>query len=236
MRAQPSDDLREGGLPAFAARLRDVFGWPTRRQSMDVASRFSVLRTRLMQEMGRQGWKRLGVCPMTDGAGATYVAANLALATARMPHHEVLLVDLALGNPALAVQLGLQGDPRFVPYLMAQDIKPADFMIRIESQGRLSCCLPDGPVDGGAELLQDELARERIGQLVTESQCDLAIFDLGPVLGTDEGLAALPAMDAVLLVADGMSGTGRNVADCQRLLADMPPLLGVVLNKAEIVE
>lgn len=205
------------------------------REEQDVAARFSVLRTRLLQEMSRQRWRRLGVCPITDGAGATYVAANLALAASRLPNCDVLLVDLALGHPSLAAQMGIAGDFRFVSYLRGEDVKPDDFVARIEGERNLRCFTPGRAIPAGAELLQDEVARERIDRLVSESGCDLAIFDLSPVLGTDEGLAGLPAMDAVLLVADGKNGTGRQITDCQRLLADMPPLLGVVLNKAEIV-
>lgn len=205
------------------------------REEQDVAARFSVLRTRLLQEMGRQRWRRLGVCPITDGAGATYVAANLALAASRLPNCDVLLVDLALGHPSLAAQMGIAGDFRFISYLRGEDLKPDDFAARIEGERNLRCFTPGRAIPAGAELLQDEIARERIDRLVTESGCDLAIFDLSPVLGTDEGLAGLPAMDAVLLVADGKNGTGRQITDCQRLLADMPPLLGVVLNKAEMV-
>lgn len=185
--------------------------------------------------MGRQGWRRLGICPISDGAGATYVAANLALAAARLPHCDVLLVDLALSHPALAMQLGIPGDFRLVRYLRGEDLTPQDFAARIEGEKNLRCYTSGRPIAGGAELLQDEIARQRINALVDDSKCDLAIFDLSPVLGTDEGLAALPAMDAVLLVADGQTGTGRDVADCQRLLADMPPLLGIVLNKAEML-
>lgn len=205
------------------------------REEQEVAARFSVLRTRLLQEMSRRRWRRLGVCPITDGAGATYVAANLALAASRLPNCDVILVDLALGHPSLAAQMGIPGDFRFISYLRGEDLNPDDFTARIEGERNLRCFTSGRAIPAGAELLQDETARERIDRLVTESSCDLAIFDLSPVLGTDEGLAGLPAMDAVLLVADGRNGTGRQITDCERLMANMPPLLGVVLNKAEMV-
>ncbi|WP_232816600.1 P-loop NTPase family protein [Paracoccus zhejiangensis] len=146
-----------------------------------------------------------------------------------------MLVDLALGHPSLAMQLGVPGDFRLVSYLRGEDLQPDDFVNRIEGETNLRCFTSGRAIPDGAELLQDEVTRERIDRLVTDSGCDLAIFDLSPVLGTDEGLAGLPVMDAVLLVADGRSGTGQQITDCQRLLADMPPLLGVVLNKAEDV-
>lgn len=236
MSAQFDEVSQRGENPSLMQRLRGVMGRPSpHRAQLDIAGRFSVLRTRLLQEMGRQGARRLGVCPISDGAGATYVAANLALATARLSHLDVLLVDLALGHPSMGMQLGVEGQQGFVPYLRGEGGKGSDLLTKIESEGNLNCVLPHRSTDRGAEILQDEGARERIGQLVESSNCDIAIFDLSPVLRTDEGLAALPMMDAILLVADGRSGTGRDVAECQRLMADMPPLLGVVLNKAELL-
>lgn len=204
--------------------------------ALDVAGRFAVLRTRLLREMNRQGWRRLGVCPITDGAGATYVAANLALAAARLPNSKVLLVDLALGDPALNLQLGMPGDGGFLRYLQGEDLDPETLSQPMRGEPNLRCLTIDGPTLGGPELLQDQETRDRISGLIDVTGCNLAIFDLSPVLRTDEGLAALPIMDAVLLVADGKTGNGREIADCQRLLADMPPLLGVVLNKAELLE
>lgn len=234
MTARPTVRRPEAGSSSRVTPLRGTTS-RAERNEQDVAARFSVLRTRLLQEMTRQRWRRLGVCPITDGAGATYVAANLALAASRLPNCDVILVDLALGHPSLARQMNIPGDFGFVSYLRGEDLTPDDFAARIEGEKNLRCFTPGRPIAAGAELLQDEVARERIEQLVTESGCDLAIFDLSPVLGTDEGLAGLPMMDAVLLVADGKTGTGRQIADSQRLLADMPPLLGVVLNKAEIL-
>ena len=46
-------------------------------------------------------------------------------------------------------------------------------------------------------------------------------------------LAALPLADAILLVADGRRGTAADMAECERLLAGMPPVMGVVLNKSD---
>lgn len=237
MTAQDEKDFR-GDVTSSSrkdkkARARRRRG--AQREFLDIGGRFSLLRTRLLQEMGRQNARRLGVCPVDSGAGATYVAANLALATARLPHLDVLLVDLALGDPGMATQLGLPGDPRFARYLEGEDLKPDDFSFIRGASDNLTCFLPDEPNLRASEILQDDRARERIGKLVAESECDLAIFDLSPVLGTDEGLAAMPMMDAILLVADGRDGTGREIADCKRLMADMPPLMGVILNKAEIL-
>ena len=68
----------------------------------------------------------------------------------------------------------------------------------------------------------------------------------GPVLWATLGalgLATLAALAlrwhsrrrgwAVLLVADGRNGTAANMAEAERLLAGMPPVMGVVLNKSD---
>ena len=43
----------------------------------------------------------------------------------------------------------------------------------------------------------------------------------------------MPMADAILLVADGRRNTAANMAEAQRLLTGMPPVLGLILNKSE---
>jgi Mrp family chromosome partitioning ATPase len=60
----------------------------------------------------------------------------------------------------------------------------------------------------------------------------IVIFDLPPVLNTDDAIAVLPKMDCVLMVVgDGVS-TSADIEESLRLVPD-EKLLGVVLNKAE---
>lgn len=246
-----TEDVRSGPVSqsVFRERLkrlseklavREHFDRLVRRRKtkaqMLVEDRFAVLRTRVLREMRANGWSKLGVCSVSGGAGSTYIAANLALAAARRPRGKVTVVDLALSRPALADQLGVQGSAAFVEFLQGGKL-PADVgTTTLPGEDNLKILALDRALPAGAEILQDEATRARIVKLVgTTNDSDLAIFDLSPVIGTDEGLAALPMMDAYLLIADGRAGSLRDMNECQRLLVDMPSLMGVVLNKAELL-
>ncbi len=61
----------------------------------------------------------------------------------------------------------------------------------------------------------------------------IEILDTAALIGGDAALATLPLADAVLLVADGSRSTHNDMLKAERLLKDMPPIMGVVLNKAE---
>ena len=198
-----------------------------------ITTQFDLARTRILHETARRNWRRIAISPVRQGAGASFVSVNLALSMARQPSKRVVLADLNLGQPSIARYLGIAGSPPLSPLLRGQPSLGA--IVRLDGAPNLAVIAHAAPEPHGAELLQDPLTATRLaaaaGQFDPQA---LTLFDTAPLLGGDAGLAALPLADAVLLVADGRSGTARDIADCLRLLEGMPPLLGVILNKAEI--
>jgi len=212
---------REAALTASDARHAGI-----------VAQRFSLLRTRILREMRSRGWSRLAVVPVTPGAGGTFVAVNLALALARQPHMQVGLIDLDLGKPGIAGRLGLPGCAGIAAALReGGDLD--SLMAEIEEAPNLSVLAPERAEPGAAELLQDEALAQAMRRLHEAAPTRIAVIDTAALLGEDAALAALPLADALLLVADGRRGTAADMAECERLLAGMPPVMGVVLNKSE---
>lgn len=198
-----------------------------------IAQRFSILRTRILLEMRNRGWRRLAVAPVTRGAGGTFVAVNLALALARQKHTDVMLVDLDLARPSVAATLAIPGCDS-VSAALASGSPIAPLVKTIAEAPNLSVLAPDRPEAEASEVLQDRSLADALGALVAaQSEQGIALFDTGPLLAEDEALATLPLADAILLVADGRRGTGADMAEAQRLLVGMPPVLGVILNKAE---
>jgi Mrp family chromosome partitioning ATPase len=61
----------------------------------------------------------------------------------------------------------------------------------------------------------------------------LVVIDAPPVLMSDDVLALLPQLDAVLLIVDGTKTTAAEVRACERLFDGQCPLMGVVLNRAQ---
>ena len=197
-----------------------------------IAQRFSLLRTRILHEMRSRGWSKLAVVPVTPGAGGTYVAVHLSLALARQPHTKVALIDLDLGRPSVARELGVPGCGALAPVLRdSGELDP--LLARVDEAPNLAVLAPERPEPGAAELLQDETLVQAMQRLNDRHPLEIVIMDTAALLGEDAALAALPLADALLLVADGRRSTAADMTEAERLLVGMPPVMGVVLNKSE---
>jgi Mrp family chromosome partitioning ATPase len=62
---------------------------------------------------------------------------------------------------------------------------------------------------------------------------DVILYDLPPLLAGDDVTGFLPNLDCVLLVIGGGLTKPSEVTECERMLEDHCPLLGVVLNMDE---
>ncbi|QFQ87486.1 chromosome partitioning protein [Paracoccus kondratievae] len=197
-----------------------------------IAQRFALLRTRILREMRSRGWRKLAVVPVTPGAGGTFVAVNLALALARQPHTRVALIDFDLGRPGVAGQLGIPGCTA-VSAALREGGDLGGLVSRVNEAPNLSVLAPERAEPNAAELLQDEALAQAMTRLHDNRPVEISIIDTAALLDQDAALAALPLTDALLLVADGRRGTAADMEECERLLAGMPPVMGVVLNKSE---
>ena len=64
---------------------------------------------------------------------------------------------------------------------------------------------------------------------------DVVLVDMPPMLATDDVMAFLPNVDAMLLIAAAGSSTIKEVDDCERELAEHSNVMGVILNKCKYV-
>ena len=191
---------------------------------------YDHLRTRLVQALGENGWNRVLVTAPTQGCGASTIAANLALSLARRPSGRTVLIDLDLRQPSLARMFGLSEPGPLRDVLTGAQPIEAHFRrlghtLALGLNGRAE---PDP-----AELLQEPDTAHALEAVLEDLAPDVTICDMPAMLECDDLLAALPEADAVLLVVDGTRTTAAHVRECERLLKDRSPLLGVVLNRAE---
>lgn len=219
-----------GGLGLDRGRDPDAQG-PDAQDSATRSQSLALLRTRLMREMRERGWNRLAVVPVTPGAGGTTVAVDLAQVIRRHSGTRVMLVDLDLANPAVASRLGLPGCAGYAQTTRAGGDLAALLHVPPDHPN-FAVLAPAAPEDEAAEFVQGQRMVNALQQLVKSDPAHVVLMDCAPLLGGDVGLAALPLADAILLVADGRRTTAAQMKECERLLADMPPLMGVVLNKA----
>lgn len=200
----------------------------SRRDPAHVA--FDVLRTRLLRAFQKHGWTRLGITAPDKGCGKTFVSANLALSLSRQPDIRAVLMDLDLRAPGLAKVLGIRNaEP--LSWFLQGDVPATKYLRRI---GRnLALGVNSEGVRDAAELLlapQSVMALDTIRETLVP---DVIIYDLPPMLTTDDVLGFLPQLDCVLLVVGGGQTRPEQVTECERMLADQTHLLGVLLNQAE---
>ena len=193
---------------------------------------FDLLRTRLMHLLRSRGWSRVGITSPTKGCGKTFVSANLALSLARRPSCRVVLVDLDLRVPRLAPMLGVEPPGRLRDFLAGETAMSEQI---VRGQSNLALCLNSVKEPDSSELMQDPKCGATLAYMRAALQPDVLLYDLPPMLATDDVVAFLPEIDGVLLVAGGGMTQGSDIEECERLLGQQTPLIGVILNRAEDV-
>lgn len=181
--------------------------------------------------MEEKGWRTLAITSPTQGAGKTTVAINLAMSIAHQTQKTAMLVDLDLRQPSISRYLGLPEHLSLNEVLDASASLPQALVN--PDIPRLVILPTQRPVARPAEILSSAKIGNLIAELRDRYDSRIVIFDLPPLLDTDDAIAVLPQIDCVLLVVgEGMS-TKAEITECLRHL---PPanLLGVVLNKAEV--
>jgi Mrp family chromosome partitioning ATPase len=189
---------------------------------------FDVLRTRLMKLCRDNGWRRVAISSPTKGMGKSVVATNLALSLSRSDETRVVLIDLDLKLLGLRRIFG-QREPRPIAEFLGGR-KPAEaFLQRVGAT--LAVGVNSQPVRHSSELLQSATARDALAAVEQLYAPDLMILDLPPLLVSDDALALLPQVDAVLLVAAAGETTAKEIKACEALIGNACKLIGVILNK-----
>ncbi|HUF55181.1 MAG TPA: exopolysaccharide biosynthesis protein, partial [Thermohalobaculum sp.] len=122
----------------------------------------------------------------------------LAMSLARHGAARTLLADLDLGAPRLARRLGLGAVPLSLADWLSSDAPARSHFIRVGSS--LAVCLNTEAVPDSAELLQDARTARRLQEATAALDPTAVVYDLPPMLTTDDALGFLPQVDCVLLV------------------------------------
>ncbi len=189
---------------------------------------FDVMRTKLLQQIRANGWRRVAITSPTPGCGKSTISLNLAFSIARQAELRMVLAELDLRRPSLANVLGIQGRKSFAQVLQGR----ADFAESAVRYGDgLALAVNDGPVRNPAELLQGNGVPAALAAIEASYAPDLILFDMPPMLVSDDTMAFMGHVDAVLLIAAAEATTVKEVDACERELASQTNVMGVVLNK-----
>ncbi len=216
--------LPPGGFEAARLRAARVVAF---EGGADAAG-FDVMRTRLLQQAQANGWKRIAITSPSPGCGKSTIALNLAFSLARQDEYRVVLAELDLRRPSFAKILGVKGRADFSQVLRGR-ASFADCALR--HGAGLALAVNQGPAANPAELMHAPSVPAALTAIEAAYVPDLMIFDMPPMLVSDDVMAFMPQVDAVLLIAAAEATTIKEVDACERDLAQQTNVMGVVLNK-----
>jgi protein-tyrosine kinase len=195
-----------------------------------LAEVFRMLRTKVLKKLRENNWNSFGITAPTQGAGKSMVAANLAIAMSMEVNQTVLLVDLDLRNPRLHWYFDLDVQQGLSDYLL-NDVPLSDILVNPGFE-RLVLLPGRGQAIGSSEILSGPKMKQLIEEIKNRYQSRIVIFDLPPVLSTDDVLASMNYFNAALLVIEEGKNKPDEVTKALQMLSDTQ-LLGTVLNKSE---
>lgn len=216
-------------LPAFApdpARM-EASRIVTFADADPAHAAFDMMRTRLLRTLRANGWTSVGITSPTSGCGKTTTALNLAFGLAHQSDLRTVLVDLDLRRPAVARELGLPGT-RSVAALLQGSASLAETFVRYGET--LAIGASGAPTRHSGDLLMSAAAGQAAAGIKAAFAPDVLIYDLPPMLASDDAIAFLPHLDCVLLVAGAEKSRLDEVDKCEHELAEAGKLLGVALN------
>ena len=192
------------------------------------AQHFDILRTKLLLEMRRNKWNRIAITSATSGCGKTTTACNLIAGLGRQPEIRGILFDLDLRRPAVSRFFGASPVASFQDVL-EDTVSFEEQAMRLDDNTAVS--MTTRSIKDPAKLILRAHTAEILDQIQADYRPEIMLFDLPPVLVSDETRAFLKLVDAVLIVASAGSSTIAQIDEVEREVAQYSAVAGVVLNK-----
>jgi len=192
---------------------------------------FRLLRTQVLQRMRSHDWNALAVTSAQPGEGKSLVAVNLAIALAMDVNQTVLLVDLDIRRPSIHKYFDYEPDKGISDFLL-YDTPLQDILVNPGIK-RMVILPGREPLFNSSEMLSSPKMVALVEELKTRYPSRIIIFDLPPLLATDDALAFSPYVDSILLVAEEGKTSREDLKQVKNILKESN-IIGTVLNKAEI--
>ncbi|WP_117190453.1 P-loop NTPase family protein [Rhizobium terrae] len=187
---------------------------------------YDVLRNHLINQRKEADTRVISVSAPSAGCGTTVTTVNLALSFARVPGANVLLVDANARNPGVGKALGLAPEPSYEDlvhgWLSTIDIRGVRLRFLRAAWGTGRIPLP-------ADLARMTLQVEANRQLLRPT---LIIFDLPPMLNSDEVIPFIDMSDTAVIVAAVGKSKRSDLEICRSYIGPTKSMQ-VVLNKTK---
>lgn len=193
------------------------------------AAAFDVMRTKVIQQIKANNWRRILITSPTPKSGKTTITANLAFSLGRQADFRTLVIETDMRRPELAHLLGVKENLCFAKVLQGEEPAEAHML----AYGRnLAFAANKVPAENPSELLHSAMARAKIAEIEEALKPDLVLFDAPPILASDDTAAFLDFVDAAILIAAAEETSIDEVDVAESEIAATTNVLGVVLNKS----
>ena len=191
---------------------------------------FDILRTQVINKMQENGWRTLAVTSPTQACGKTVIAINLAMSIAHHTDTTTILADFDLRRPSIRKYLGIPHGPSLNDVLSGD----AELNEALVNPGldRFVVLPTAKPVAHSSEVLSSKKVGTLIQDIRSRYDERIAIFDLPPMLISDDAMIMLSQVDCVLVVVGNGMVSNDQLTDTMRYI-DPDKLLGTVLNKSQ---
>lgn len=219
--------------PAKLMARQRIVTFDTQLQSAPGVVAFDKLRTKVLQEMRVNGWKRLAITSPSADCGKTTVSMNLAFSLAKQPETFTIVAEMDMRRPSMANMFGLSGDTSFSTVLEGT---AAFSDVARRPRPNLAFGMNYTRTRNPAELLQSSTVGHVLAEMEEQFAPDLMIFDMPPMLSSDDTMAFMGQVDCVLLVAAAEATSLGEIDVCERDLASLTNVMGVMLNKCRYMD
>ena len=180
--------------------------------------------------MLKNGWRTMAITSPIPDCGKTIVSINLAMSIAHHTDRTAMLVDFDLRRPTVFKYLGLSSGPTLNDVLSG-DASIAESLVN-PGLDRFVILPTAMPVKYPSEVLSSRKVTNLISEFRDRYAERIVIFDLPPLLGTDDAMIMLAQVDCVLVVVGNGMVSKTDLAESMRYV-DQDKLLGTVLNKVK---
>ncbi len=194
---------------------------------------FDILRTKLLLEMRRNNWTRIAITSASAGSGKTTTACNLIAGFGRQPEVRSMLFDVDMRRPSVAKFFGATPEASLVDVL-ENKVAFEEQAVRLHKNTIIS--MTNRPLRDPSEVLSKQRTAEMLDEIQEIYQPQIMLFDLPPVLISDETRGFLKLVDATLIVASSEATTIAQVDEVEREVSEYSNVAGVILNKCRFMD
>jgi Mrp family chromosome partitioning ATPase len=192
------------------------------------ATPFDILRTKAQILMQKNGWSRLGITSPTAACGKTTTALNVGLGFTRQSDLRVILIEFDLRRPNIARALG-HSPEKDITEMLCGDVPFAEQAVRVRDN--LAISMARHSISDPTSVMTSKKTHATLADIERRYAPDLMIFDLPPVLFSDDTRAFLKELDCALIIAKSEATSVAQIDACEREVAEHTNVLGVVLNQ-----